>query len=85
MQNNQKKSSKLAIRLEPKEKEMLFYFSNKLGISPSALVRNKVKQLINELEEKLSDQYLTQLTDINGFNGPVFSQEEIEELFEINK
>ena len=85
MQNIQKKSSKLAIRLEPKEKEMLFYFSNKLGISPSALVRSKVKELINELEEKLKDQYYTQITEISSFSGPMYSQEDIEDLFEINK
>lgn len=79
-----KKSSKLAVRLEPKEKKLLNYFATRLGISSSALVRNQIKSMLKELEEKVSDSHYTNLTQINTLSGPTYSQEEIEELFEIN-
>jgi hypothetical protein len=81
----QNKTSKLAVRLEPKEKKLLTYYANRLGISPSAIVRNQIKSLLTNLEEQLTDQYYTNLVEVSSFNGPNFTQEEIENLFEVEK
>lgn len=77
------KSSKLAIRLEPKEKKLLTYYADRLGLSPSAIVRNQIKSLLSNLEEQLSDTYYSNVVEMSAFNGPNFSQEEIEKLFEV--
>jgi predicted DNA-binding protein len=81
----QNKTSKLAVRLEPKEKKLLNYYANRLGISPSAIVRNQIKSLLTNLEEQLSDTYYTNVAEMNAFSGPNFSQDEIEKLFEVDK
>lgn len=78
-------TTKLAIRLEPEEKDLLFYFARKLGVSPSALIRNQIKVLLKEMEEKLTDKYYLQLTSLNSYSGPTYTQEDIEKLFEVNQ
>ncbi len=83
MKNNM--TTKLAIRLEPEEKDLLFYYARKLGLSPSALIRNQIKILLKEMEEKLIDKYYLQLTSLEAYKGPSYSQEDIEKLFEINQ
>lgn len=83
MKNNM--TTKLTVRLEPEEKDLLFYFARKLGVSPSALMRNQVKVLLKEMEEKLVDKYYLQLTSLDSYKGPTYSQEDIEKLFEIKK
>ena len=77
------KTSKLAIRLEPKEKQLLSFYANRLGISPSAIVRNQIKTLLSTLEEKVSDKYYSSIVEMSNFAGPNFTQEEIEKLFEV--
>lgn len=71
------------MRLEEKEKELLFYFANRLGVSPSSLVRNQVRSLLEELKQKVNDTHYTNIAEISMLSGPSFSQEEIEEIFEI--
>lgn len=83
MKNNM--TTKLAVRLEPEEKDLLFYFASKLGVSPSALIRNQIKVLLREMEEKLTDKYYLQLTSLESYKGPTYSQEDIEKLFEIKQ
>lgn len=78
-----KKSTKIAVRLEPREKQLLFYFATRLGLSPSALVRNQIKTMLNELEERVSDAHFLNITNITALQGPTYTQEEIEKLFEI--
>jgi predicted DNA-binding protein len=78
-------TTKLAIRLEPEEKDLLFYYARRLGLSPSALIRNQVKVLLKEMEEKLTDKYYLQLTSLDAYKGPTYSQEDIEKLFEIKQ
>lgn len=78
------KTSKLAIRIEPREKKMLDYFATRLGMSSSALVRNQIKLLLSELEEKINDAHYVSVTSINALAGPTYSQNEIEQLFEVN-
>lgn len=80
-----KMTTKLAIRLEPEEKDLLFYFASKLGVSPSALIRNQIKVLLKEMEEKLTDKYYIQLTSLDSYKGPSYSQEDIENFFEIKQ
>lgn len=80
---NKNKTSKLAVRLEPKEKRMLNYYAAKLGVSSSALVRNQIKSLLQELEEKVTDSHYVNVTKLSTFSGPTFTQEEIEDIFEI--
>ena len=75
------KSSQIAIRLQPEEKRQLSYFATRLGLSPSALVRNQIKYLLKELEEKVNDKYYTNIADMAVLSGPKYSQEEIEDLF----
>jgi len=77
------KSSKLAVRLEPNEKRLLDYFATRLGVSSSALVRNQIKTLLKELEEKVSDSHYVNITKISKLSGPTFTQEEIEQTFEV--
>ncbi|MFQ5492725.1 MAG: hypothetical protein ACE5DX_01020 [Candidatus Dojkabacteria bacterium] len=83
MKNN--KSTKIAVRLEPREKKLLFYFATRLGISPSALVRNQIKSMLGELEDKLADTHYLNVTKVSSLNGPTYTQDEIEDLFEIKK
>jgi predicted DNA-binding protein len=83
MKNNM--TTKLAIRMEPEEKDLLFYYARRLGLSPSALIRNQVKVLLKEMEEKLTDKYYLQLTSLDAYKGPTYSQEDIEKLFEIKQ
>jgi predicted DNA-binding protein len=77
-----KKESQLAVRLEPQEKELLNYFATRMGISPSALVRNQIKFLLKDLEEKLTDKYYANMADRTLITEPKFTQEEIEEIFQ---
>jgi len=77
------KTSKLAIRLEPKEKRLLTYYADRLGISPSAIVRNQIKTLLTNLEEQLSDKYYSNVIEMSAFKGPNFTQDEIEKIFEV--
>ena len=77
------KTSKLAIRLEPKEKRLLTYYADRLGISPSAIVRNQIKTLLTNLEEQLNDKHYSSVVEMSAFNGPNFTQDEIEKLFEV--
>lgn len=79
----QNKSSKIAVRLEEKEKRLLTYYANRLGISPSAIVRNQIKTLLVNLKERLSDSYYTSIVEEKNFSGPDYTQDEIEKLFEI--
>jgi predicted DNA-binding protein len=80
----QNKTSKLAIRLEAKEKNLLNYFATRLGVSASSLVRNQIKSMLQELEDKVTDSHYINITKINTLSGPSYSQDEIEDLFEIN-
>ena len=73
MKNN--KTSKLAVRLEPKEKKLLVYYATRLGISPSAIVRNQIKSLLSNLEEQLTDNCYSNLVGVSAFKGPNFTQE----------
>lgn len=75
------KTTQLAVRLQPDEKRQLLYFATRLGISPSALVRNQIKTLLKDLEEKVEDGYYNSIADMAVLSGPKYSQEEIEKLF----
>lgn len=75
------KTTQIAVRLQPEEKRQLFYFATRLGISPSALVRNQIKTMLQDLEEKVSDGYYTNIADLTVLDGPKYDQEEIEKLF----
>jgi predicted DNA-binding protein len=75
------KTTQLAVRLQPDEKRQLTYFATRLGISPSALVRNQIKSLLKDLEDKVADGYYNNIADMAVLSGPKYSQEEIEELF----
>lgn len=75
------KSTQLAVRLQPDEKRQLTYFATRLGISPSALVRNQIKSLLKELEDKVTDGYYNNIADMTVLAGPKYSQEEIEDMF----
>lgn len=81
MKNN--KTTKIAVRLEPKEKKLLFYFATRMGLSPSALVRNQIKSMLSELEEKLADAHYLNVTNLTSLTGPTYTQDEIENLFEV--
>jgi predicted DNA-binding protein len=75
------KTTQIAVRLQPEEKRQLTYFATRLGISPSALVRNQIKSLIKELEEKVADGYYTNIAEMAVLSGPKYSQDEIENMF----
>jgi predicted DNA-binding protein len=75
------KTTQIAVRLQPEEKRQLFYFATRLGISPSALVRNQIKTMLKELEEKVSDGYYANIANMAVLEGPKYDQEEIEKLF----
>lgn len=75
------KSTQIAIRLQPDEKRQLSYFATRLGISPSALVRNQIKSLLKDLEEKVADGYYSNIADMAMLSGPKYSQDEIEAMF----
>jgi predicted DNA-binding protein len=75
------KSTQLAVRLQPDEKRQLVYFATRLGISPSALVRNQIKTLLKDLEDKVADGYYSNIADMAVLSGPKYSQDEIEDLF----
>lgn len=75
------KTTQIAIRLQPEEKRQLFYFATRLGISPSALVRNQIKTMLKELEDKVNDKYYSNIADMAVLEGPKYDQEEIEKLF----
>lgn len=77
------KSTKLAVRLEPKEKKLLDYFAGRLGVSSSALVRNQIKSMLKELEEAVEDKQYINMVKISSLAGPTYSQEEIKDLFEV--
>jgi predicted DNA-binding protein len=79
MKNN--KTTQIAVRLQPEEKRQLFYFATRLGISPSALVRNQIKTMLQELEEKVKDGYYSNIADMAILEGPKYEQEEIEKMF----
>jgi|GEM_PF-2328355 len=79
MKNN--KTTQIAVRLQPEEKRQLFYFATRLGISPSALVRNQIKTMLQELEDKVKDGYYSNIADMAILEGPKYEQEEIEKLF----
>jgi len=79
------KSTKLAVRLEPKEKHLLNYFATRLGVSASALVRNQIKSMLKDLEGELSDAKYINMTKIPTLGGPTYTQEEIKDLFEIQQ
>jgi len=79
------KTSKLAIRLEPREKDLLNYFATRLGMSPSVLVRNQIKSLLKDLEEAVENKYYVNIAKISAISGPEYSQEDIESLFEISQ
>lgn len=76
-----RKTTQIAVRLLPEEKRQLNYFATRLGISPSALVRNQIKTLLSELEEKVNDTYYSKIADMTVLSGPKYTQEELEELF----
>jgi len=78
------KTSKIALRLEEEEKQLLFYYASKLGLTPSALIRNQIKKMLQDLEEQLADKHILNITNSSLVTGPNFTQEEIEDLFEIN-
>jgi hypothetical protein len=46
-------------------------------------VRNQVKTLLEELKQKVNDTHYSNIAEISLLSGPNFSQEEIEEIFEI--
>jgi len=75
------KTTQIAVRLLPEEKRQLNYFATRLGLSPSALVRNQIKTLIRELEDKVADGYYTNIADMAVLAGPKYSQNEIEDMF----
>jgi hypothetical protein len=77
------KSTQIAVRLQPEEKRQLSYFATRLGLSPSALVRNQIKYLLKELEEKVSDEHYSNIAEMAVLSGPKYSQEEIEKLFSV--
>lgn len=77
------KTSKIAVRLEPREKKLLFYFATRLGLSPSALVRNQIKSMLKELEDNIQDSHILNITKLTPLNGPTYSQDEIESMFEV--
>lgn len=77
------KSTKLAVRLEPKEKRLLNYFANRLGVSSSSLVRNQIKTMLKELEEAVEDKHYINMVKISSLVGPTYSHEEIKDLFEV--
>lgn len=75
------KTTQIAVRLQPDEKRQLFYFATRLGISPSSLVRNQIKTLLQDLEDKVTDTYYNNIADIAALSGPKYTQQEIEDLF----
>lgn len=75
------KTTQIAVRLQPEEKRQLFYFATRLGISPSALVRNQIKTMLQELEEKVKDGYYSNIANMAILEGPKYEQEEIEKMF----
>jgi predicted DNA-binding protein len=79
------KTVQIAVRLEPEEKKQLTFFANRLGLSPSSLVRNQIKKLLKELEEKVSDKYYANIAESAILSGPEYTQEEIEDLFGTNE
>jgi len=76
-----KKTVQIAVRLEPEEKNQLNFFATRLGLSPSSLVRNQIKKLLKELEERLADKYYANIAESAILSGPEYSQKEIEDLF----
>jgi predicted DNA-binding protein len=81
MKNN--KTTKIDIRLEPRERKLLNYFATRLGVSPSALVRNQIKVLLSELEGKVEDNFYANLAKVSITTGPIYTHEEIKQLFEV--
>ena len=81
MNTKTKKTVQIAVRLEPEEKKQLTFFSTRLGLSPSALVRNQIKKLLKELEEKVADKYYANVAESAILSGPEYTQKEIEDLF----
>jgi predicted DNA-binding protein len=79
--NKTNKTVQIAVRLNPEEKTRLNFFAGRLGISPSALVRNQIKILLKELEEKVADKYYANIAENAILSGPEYSQDEIEKLF----
>jgi len=75
------KTTQIAVRLLPEEKRQLFYFATRLGLSPSALVRNQIKTMLGELEDKVNDSYYSKIADMAVLSGPRYTQEELESLF----
>jgi predicted DNA-binding protein len=75
------KSVQIAVRLEPEEKNQLNFFASRLGLSPSSLVRNQIKKLLKDLEEKVADKYYANIAESAILSGPEYTQEEIEDLF----
>ena len=75
------KTTQLAVRLQADEKRQLVYYATRLGLSPSALVRNQIKTLLKDLEDKVSDEYYSNIADMSILAGPKYTQEEIEEMF----
>ncbi|MEI7579110.1 MAG: hypothetical protein WCJ58_03655 [bacterium] len=80
---NINKTTKLAVRLEPREKKLLNYYATRLGLSSSALVRNQIKTMLQELEEEVANFRYVNMTKISSLTGPTYSQEEIKELFAV--
>ena len=84
MGTHNNKTVQIAVRLEPEEKKQLSYFAGRLGLSPSALVRNQIKSLLKDLEEKVADKYYANIAETAVLSGPEYTQQEIEELFGTN-
>ena len=79
------KTDQIAVRLEPEEKKQLTFFASRLGLSPSTLVRNQIKKLLSELEEKVIDKYYVDVAESVTLSGPEYTQKEIEDLFGSNQ
>lgn len=85
MDTKHNKTVQIAVRLTAEEKKQLVFFAGRLGISPSGLVRNQIKTLLKDLEDKVADKYYVNIAETAILSGPEYTQEEIEELFGSNK